>query len=102
AESTFTVDDSGQPVRADAQVVIRPRLFLEGNFFLDLSPGSPSARELPSGGIIPVSDTATAVQLDQVLSALRAPIRNDLRQVLQDYGGELTDVPPAKDNPTTP
>ena len=31
-------------------VEIRPRLFLEGNFFLDLDPGSPSAPELDDGG----------------------------------------------------
>ena len=43
AEVTFTVDDEGQPIHEDAQLEIRPRLFLEGNFFLDLRPGSPSA-----------------------------------------------------------
>ena len=39
--STFTVDDEGLPIHKDATVTIRPRLFLEGNFFLDLRPGSP-------------------------------------------------------------
>ena len=33
----------------DALVKIRPRIFLEGNYFLDLDPGSPSAPELASG-----------------------------------------------------
>ena len=41
AEVTFTVDDEGQPIHSDAEVEIRPRLFLEGNFFLDLRPGQP-------------------------------------------------------------
>jgi phospholipid/cholesterol/gamma-HCH transport system substrate-binding protein len=99
-EITFTVADSGRPVRDDAQVTIRPRLFLEGNFFLDLQPGSPGAPELPSGGTIPIPDTATAVQLDQVLSALREPARNDLRQVLKVYGRALTKTPTAAENAT--
>ena len=46
---TFTVDDEGQPIHEDATIEIRPRLFLEGNFFLDLDPGSPSSPELADG-----------------------------------------------------
>jgi phospholipid/cholesterol/gamma-HCH transport system substrate-binding protein len=101
-ELTFTVDDTGRPVRADAQVTIRPRLFLEGNFFLDLSPGSPSAHELPSGGTIPISQTASAVQLDQVLGALRAPQRLNLRRTLQSYGSAITRQPTATEDRTVP
>jgi len=41
AEVTFTVSDMGRPIHSDAQATIRPRLFLEGNFFIDLTPGSP-------------------------------------------------------------
>src|SRR5689334_8601545 len=52
---TFSVDSEGQPIHDDAEVEIRPRLFLEGNFFLDLRPGSPSAPELQDGGTIPVT-----------------------------------------------
>ncbi len=56
------------------QVAIRPRLFLEGNFFLDLRPGSPSAPELDDGQDIPITQTSTAVQLDEVLTALQAAL----------------------------
>ena len=37
------------------EITIRPRLFLDGNYFLDLQPGSPSAPDLPDGGSIPVT-----------------------------------------------
>ncbi len=98
AEVTFTVGDSGQPVHSDAEITIRPRLFLEGNFFLDLSPGSPSAPDLSSGQTIPVTHTATAVQLDQVLSALQAPERQNLQRLLDAYGKALVHTPtPAED-----
>ena len=34
----------GLPIHEDAQLKIRPRVFLEGNFFVDIKPGSPSRR----------------------------------------------------------
>lgn len=95
AKVTFTVDDEGRPLHEDATVKIRPRLFLEGNFFLDLRPGSPSAPELPDGGEIPVTRTATAVQLDEVLTALQRPDRENLARLLKGYGGALSDAPTA-------
>jgi ABC-type transporter Mla subunit MlaD len=95
---TFTVSDTGLPVHSDAQLTLRPRLFLEGNFFLDLTPGTPSAPDLSSGDTIPVTRTATAVQLDQVLSALQAPERYNLQRLLDSYGAALTRVPTAAEN----
>ncbi len=98
AKVTFTVDDEGRPIHSDAEVEIRPRLFLEGNFFLDLFPGSPSAPELDNGGDIPITQTATAVQLDEVLTALQAPQRRGLQRLLEGYGTALTYEPTAADD----
>ena len=100
ARVTFTVDEEGQPLREDAEVEIRPRLFLEGNFFLDVRPGSPSAAELPDGGDIPVTQTSTAVQLDEVLAALTQPTRRGLQRLLEGFGTGLTYEPTAKDDLT--
>ncbi len=96
AKVTFTVDDEGLPLHEDATIVIRPRLFLEGNFFLDLRPGSPSAPELPDGGDIPVTQTAVAVQLDQVLTTLQRPDRRNLARLLDGYSAALADEPTAE------
>ena len=98
AKVTFTVDEEGQPIHDDAEVEIRPRLFLEGNFFLDLFPGSPSAPELDDGGDIPVTNTSTAVQLDEVLTALQEPTRRGLQRLLEGYGTGLTYEPTAADD----
>ena len=95
---TFSVDEAGQPIHSDATVEIRPRLFLEGNFFLDLDPGSPSAPALDDGGDIPVTQTATAVQIDEVLSALQAPTRKNLQRALSGFGTALTYEPTAADD----
>jgi phospholipid/cholesterol/gamma-HCH transport system substrate-binding protein len=98
AKVTFTVDEEGRPIHSDAEVELRPRLFLEGNWFLDLSPGSPSAPELASGDDIPITQTATAVQLDEVLTALQAPQRRGLQRLLEGYGTALTYEPTADDD----
>ena len=100
SEVTFTVDSNGQPVHSDAQLEIRPRIFLEGNFFLDLSPGSPSGHDLSSGDTIPVSQTSTAVQLDQILTSLQAPDRANLQKLLRGYGNSLQHKPTASDDAT--
>ncbi|MGI9020267.1 MAG: MlaD family protein, partial [Solirubrobacterales bacterium] len=97
-EVSFSVDDAGRPIHDDAEVEIRPRLFLEGNFFLDLRPGSPSAPELEDDGEIPITRTGTAVQLDEVLRALQSDSRENLQALLEGYGTTLTHEPtPAED-----
>ena len=98
AEVTFSVDEEGQPIREDTLVEIRPRIFLEGNFFLDVKPGSPSAPEVPDGGTIPITQTATAVQLDQILTTLQAPDRENLSKLLRGYGEALNRQPTAADD----
>jgi phospholipid/cholesterol/gamma-HCH transport system substrate-binding protein len=95
---TFTVEGKGQPIHDDAFAAIRPRIFLEGNFFVDLSPGSPSAPDLSSGDTIPVSRTSTWVQIDEVLTALQAPVRADLSHLLESYGTALTHKPTAAED----
>jgi len=86
---TMRISDEGRPVHADATAKIRPRIFLEGNFFVDLTAGSPSAPELDDGATIPVQQTATPVQLDQVVTALQSDTREDLKTLLDEYGKGL-------------
>jgi phospholipid/cholesterol/gamma-HCH transport system substrate-binding protein len=97
---TFTIDGKGRPIHDDAFAEIRPRIFLEGNFFVDLQPGSPSAPELDSGATIPVSRTSTAIQLDQILTALQSPVRADLSNLLESFGTALTHKPSAAEDAT--
>ncbi len=100
ANVTFTVSNDGLPIHKDATITIRPRLFLEGNFFLDLQPGSPSAADLSSGSTIPVTQTATAVQLDQVLTSLQKDTRSSLQRALAGYGKALNHKPTAAEDAT--
>jgi phospholipid/cholesterol/gamma-HCH transport system substrate-binding protein len=86
ARVTMEVQEEGLPIHEDAQLKIRPRIFLEGNFFVDLRPGSPSAPELDDGGTIPMQQTAAPVQLGDLLNALQYDTREDLKTFLEEYG----------------
>jgi phospholipid/cholesterol/gamma-HCH transport system substrate-binding protein len=98
AKVTFTIDEEGRPIHSDATVEVRPRLFLEGNFFIDLHPGSPSAPELSSGTTLPATQSTVAVQLDQVLTTLQAPERKNLQDLLIGFGTALTHEPTAAED----
>lgn len=80
---TLEIDPDGLPLHRDATVRIRPRVFLEGGFYVELQPGSPSAPRLGSGGTIPLPQTARPVQLHQLLSVFERPIRADLQDSLE-------------------
>jgi virulence factor Mce-like protein len=95
---TMSIKESGLPLHADATAKIRPRIFLEGNFFVDLSPGTPGAPELDDGDTIKVTQTSTPVQLDQVLTALQSDTRQDLKDVLDGLGTALSSEPTAADD----
>lgn len=89
ARVTMELKDSALPLHEDAEIKIRPNLFLEGNFFVDVRPGSPSSPELESGGIIPSQQTATPVQFGQILAALQTDTRRDLQILLKEYSSAL-------------
>ena len=92
------INNTSQEIHSDATIAIRPRLFLEGNFYVALSPGTPGAPPIRDGGTIPVGRTSTPVQLDQLLGALPASIRLELQLTLQGFGQSLDTTPTAAEN----
>jgi phospholipid/cholesterol/gamma-HCH transport system substrate-binding protein len=86
---TMRIGKSGRPIHEDARAKIRPRIFLEGNFFVDLEPGTPTAPEIEDGDTIPINQTAAPVQLDQLLTSLQSDTREDLKTLLDEYGKGL-------------
>ncbi len=83
---TMRIKEDGLPIREDATIKVRPRIFLEGNYFVDIEPGSPSASPVKDGATIPVSQTAAPVALGQVLSTLQNDTRQSLREVFDELG----------------
>jgi virulence factor Mce-like protein len=97
---TMEIDKAGLPIHKDATLKVRPRIFLEGNEFVDLSPGTPAAPAISDGDTLPMTQTAAPVQFDQVLTALQSDTRDDLKQLLEGYGTALTYEPTAADDAT--
>lgn len=81
--------DSALPLHQDATLRVRPRLFLEGGFYIELRAGSPSAPELEDGGIIPLGQTSVPVQFDQVLTSLNNPTRASLKRTVTNLAEGL-------------
>jgi virulence factor Mce-like protein len=86
ADVTMTINPVGLPIHQDATFAIRPRIFLEGNFFVDISPGSPSTPTIKNGHTFPISQGTEPVQLDQVLTSLQGNTRKNLQLLLKGYG----------------
>src|SRR4051794_25709518 len=95
---TMEIDKKGLPIHKDATVKIRPRIFLEGNFFVDMQPGTPGAPTLGDGDTLPIAQASTPVQLDQVLTALQSDTRKQLQELLINYGRALNAEPTPAQN----
>jgi phospholipid/cholesterol/gamma-HCH transport system substrate-binding protein len=111
ARVTMEMQKKGLPIHEDAQLKIRPRIFLEGNFFVEVQPGTPGSGILKDGGKIPIQQTATPVQFGELLTALQRDTRSDLQTFFKEYAREglgnggaaaynraLTDAPEALRN----
>lgn len=92
--------DEALPIHKDATIKIRPRIFLEGNWFVDLRPGTPASPRLESGDSLPITQAAAPVQFDQILTILQSDTRADLKLLLTNYGKALTYEPTAADDVT--
>jgi virulence factor Mce-like protein len=89
AEVKMRLDDKALPLHEDATFKVRPRIFLEGNFFVDVQPGTPSAPTIDDGHMFPINQTSAPVQLDQVLTTLQSATRRDLQKLLQELSSGL-------------
>jgi len=89
----FTMENSGLPVHTDATLRIRDRLFLEGGYYLELNPGSPSAPIATDGFTVPQSQTTTPVQFYKVLSTFDVATRTNLKKLLETLNQGLSGQP---------
>jgi phospholipid/cholesterol/gamma-HCH transport system substrate-binding protein len=93
---TMAIKKPGLPIHKDATLKVRPRIFLEGNFFVDLRPGTPTSPVAESGYTVPLTQTEAPVQLDEILSSLQQDTRKQLTRfvhglsvTLDDGGGQV-------------
>jgi virulence factor Mce-like protein len=95
ADVTMNVSNQGLPIHDDATFAIRPRIFLEGNFFVDVSPGTPQAPVASGNHTFPIQQGVEPVQFDQVLTGLQGNTRQNLQTLLQQYGKAVKQGGPA-------
>jgi len=84
ARITMQIASRYAPLHRGTRVTLRPKGLL-GNMFVELAPDT-SGPGIPSGGTIPVQDTAAPVTLDQVTDIFDAQTRQAL-QTLNRQGG---------------
>lgn len=89
ARVEMELDDEALPIHADAELKVRPRIFLGGNFFVELEPGSPSSPTVEDGATIPRKQTAAPVQLTDVLGSLQGDTRRNLQTLVREYARGL-------------
>jgi phospholipid/cholesterol/gamma-HCH transport system substrate-binding protein len=81
----MTIDPGkGVIVKQDASASLRWRTLLGLNYYVDLTPGSPSAPRL-GGRVIPESRTSSQVELDQALEPLNAQGRQALQTTIDQF-----------------
>jgi phospholipid/cholesterol/gamma-HCH transport system substrate-binding protein len=69
----------------DATMLMRPKTGLQ-DMTVEVNPGTPSAGKLPSGQVLPLSQTAPNINFDEFLAGLDAETRAYLQELLAGAG----------------
>lgn len=85
ARLTLELDRTALPVYANARLASRPVSIL-GERYVDLDPGTPEAKPLQHDSVIPVKQTSSATDLDQVLNVLDKPTSQSLAALVTTLG----------------
>lgn len=82
-EMDITDDDVN--IKRDARADVYWRTLLGGNFYVELSPGSPSAAKMPDDGLIPLNRTSSQVEFDQLLTTFDEPGRQGIKTFFREF-----------------
>ncbi|MFN2462556.1 MAG: MlaD family protein [Candidatus Dormibacteria bacterium] len=85
AVATVEIENRFMPVYKDAHAIVRPKNLL-GETYVEIERGTPSAGEIQGGDTIPLANTITPVQVDEVLNALDPNTRQKLGIVINALG----------------
>jgi phospholipid/cholesterol/gamma-HCH transport system substrate-binding protein len=90
AEIVMRIDAGSAPLHRGTRATIRPKGLL-GNPFIELAPGPPGGEVIPSGGTLPQQDTASPVDLDQVMDLFDPQTRIRIQTLTREGGAALQD-----------
>lgn len=88
AQVVLEIDGSAAPLHRGTRATIRPKGLL-GNPFVEISPGPPGAEVIASGGTLPLQDTASPVDLDQVMDLFDPQTRKWIQTLTLQGGASL-------------
>lgn len=89
AQVTMVVEKSaGLPIYRDAAAQVRIKNLL-GETYVEISRGDRSSGPLPDGGVLPIEQTITPVQIDEVLAVLDPQSRERLQLLINGAGDAL-------------
>lgn len=85
---TFEMDRRHAPVHDNARLVLRPKSPLN-EMYVELDAGGPPGEPLADGGVIPATQTARPVQIEEPLTHLDETARTALRTLLAESDAAL-------------
>jgi phospholipid/cholesterol/gamma-HCH transport system substrate-binding protein len=88
AQIVLELDGKAGPLHRGTRATIRPKGLL-GNMFVELTPANPGSPIIPSGGSLPLQDTASPVDLDQVMDLFDPQTRTRIRTLTREGGAAL-------------
>lgn len=88
AQVVLAIDGASAPLHRGTRAAIRPKGLL-GNPFIELTAGPSSGAIIPSGGTLPLQDTAAPVDLDQVMDLFDPQTRTRIQTLTREGGTAL-------------
>jgi phospholipid/cholesterol/gamma-HCH transport system substrate-binding protein len=85
AQVVMAIDAGSAPLHRGTRATIRPKGLL-GNPFVELTAGPLSSAAIPSGGTLPLQDTASPVDLDQVMDLFDPQTRTRIKTLTREGG----------------
>ena len=89
AQIVLELDSKSAPLHRGTRATIRPKGLL-GNMFVELAPGPVGNAAIPPGGTLPQQDTASPVDLDQVMDLFDPQTRSRIQTLTRQGGASLT------------
>jgi phospholipid/cholesterol/gamma-HCH transport system substrate-binding protein len=87
--ATIQIDRKYAPIRQDARAILRLKTII-GETYVEITPGSPSSKPVPDGGLLPRGQVQPAVQLDQVFNTFNPETRRAFQVWQQELAQAIT------------
>jgi len=98
SKATIQLDEKYAPLPSDTKAILRQKTLL-GETYVELTPGTKTAKPLPENGVLPASQVSPTVELDEIFRAFNAKTRAAFRtwmtsqaQSLNGRGQDLNDA----------